>query len=43
MLTTMSFRDEAPYCLDDDGEELSIEDILRTEREFEEENSDFKK
>ena len=37
MLTTASFVSEAPYCLDDDGEELSLEEKLRIEAEIEEE------
>jgi len=34
MLTTARFRAEAPYCLDDDGAELSPEEQLRIEAEI---------
>lgn len=37
MLTTLSFRSEAPYCLDDNDEELSLEEQLRIEAEIAEE------
>lgn len=37
MLTTMSFGEEAPYCLDYDDEELSIEEQLLIEAEIAEE------
>ena len=36
-MTTLSFGREAPYCLDNEGEELSIEEQLRCEAEIEEE------
>ena len=37
MITTLSCKDEAQYCLDDDGEEMSLEEQLRIEAEIEEE------
>ena len=37
MLTTLSFGDEAPYCLDYDDEELSFEEQIRIEADIAEE------
>lgn len=37
MLTTMSFGDEAPYCLDHEDEELSIEERIKNKSEIAEE------
>ena len=37
MITTLGCKDEAPYCLDDNGEELSLEEQLRIEAEIAEE------
>ncbi len=39
MLTTASFREEAPYCLDTYSEELSLEEQLRIEAEIEEDQA----
>jgi len=41
MLTTACFGAEAPYCLDDNGEELSLEEQLRMEAEIADEMAEI--